>query len=167
MFIKAGATRIVLLVPFMPKYPIKIARFPVTVVVKSLVVSLNRKLRSRTPMQLTAKRAGTHLATMRQQFLGNGIRANRAEADYWNRTEDRDCIPVVAVWLGGFIIVQRRGDKVTKSEVLMSDQGWRMYVDPEFAKPKQFARFGDRIVLVDYASLGDPTLGAVAPDQLV
>lgn len=166
MFFKAGATRLVLLVPFMPKYAIKIARFPVSLAVRSLAISLYRKIRSGTPMQLTAKRAGTHLATMRRQILGNGIRANRAEADYWFRTKDRDCIPVVAVLFGGFIIVQRRGDKVTKSEVLMSQQGWRMYVDPEFAKPKQFARFDGRIVIVDYASLGDPTLGAVAPDQL-
>ncbi len=161
MFIKAGATRLVV---FTPQYAIKIARVPIIGAIVAFLVSLRRKLQSKSPFRFS--RVGIHATVLRQQMFGRGLRANRAEAMYWNATKDVTCIPVVKVLFGGWIIIQPRAQTVTKSDVLRSNLCNLMLTDVEFKNPKQFGRFGGRIVILDYASLGDPTLGAVAPDQL-
>ncbi len=100
-------------------------------------------------------------------MFGNGIKANRAEAEYWDKTRDDACIPVVKVLLGGWVIIQPRAQTVTKGDVLRSNLSSLMLTDVEFKNPKQFGRFGGRIVILDYASLGDPTLGAQAKDPFL
>ncbi len=161
MFIKAGATRFVV---FTPKYAIKIARIPIFLALISFIRSLHRKVRSKSPFRFS--RIGVHASVLGRNMFGRGLQANRAEAAYWEKTKDANCIPVVKVLLWGWIIIQPRAQKVTRQDVLYSNLCDRMMTDLEFKNPKQFGRFDGRIVILDYASLGDPTLGAVAPDQL-
>jgi hypothetical protein len=158
---KAGATRLVV---FTPKYAIKIARIPIISAFVGFLGSLKRKLRSKSRFRFV--RAGLHASVLGQQMFGHGIRANRAEADYWNKTRDDKCIPVIKVILGGWIIIQPRAQKVTMHDVLCSNLCDLMLTDLEFRTPQQFGRFDGRIVILDYASLGDPSLGAVASNQL-
>ncbi len=159
MFIKAGATRIVVL---MPMHAIKIARIPIFSALKAFVRSVWRKFRSQSKFRFTRDRIGLHARALGRHMFGVGILANRAEAKYWRETRDVNCIPTTRVLFWGWIIIQRRGEQVTKTEVLNSQLITLMQNDPEFSGPHQFARFEGKIVVVDYASLGDPSLGAKA-----
>ncbi len=158
MFIKAGATRIVI---FTPTHAVKIARIPVFSAMKAFVRSLVRKFRSKTKFRFTKNRIGLHARALGRHMFGVGILANRAEAKYWRDTQDEKCIPTTNVLFWGWVIVQRRGEKVSKEDVLNSTLSKLMLTDPEFRAPHQFARYKGRVVVVDYASLGDPSLGAV------
>jgi len=158
---KAGATRLVVLTP---KYAIKIARIPIFTACFAFLLSLKRKFQSKSPLRFS--RVGVHAKALRQQMFSFGIRANRAEAKYWQETHDEDCIPTTHVLLSGWIIIQYRGEAVKKEDVLQSPLAELMLTNPEFKTAKQFVRYLGRVVIADYASLGDPSLGATSPNLL-
>ena len=106
-----------------------------------------------------------HKANMVQKILRQcfiGFYANWSEAEYWSRTHDPRCVPVVKVWLGGFVIVQRSAAVITRQQ-LSGSPLQVLTADPELKKSRQYGLYLGQVRLVDYAHWGmDGFQGPVA-----
>ena len=91
------------------------------------------------------------------KYLLAGVIANRAEYRSFKRFPDAGLAPVTSIWLGGFAIVQLRGEPVTRLTVAVTSHPlWsaiaRETNDVTKDALRQFAVFNYRVLVVDYAS---------------
>jgi len=84
--------------------------------------------------------------------LSVGIVANRNEYRYYNLHKDPRVMPVIHQWLGGFVVIQQKGDPVSYDEV-MSEVPKELLTDEyDLQAARQFCRSRSdrRVVLVDF-----------------
>lgn len=87
------------------------------------------------------------------RIIFSGWWANRAEWRYWKQTYDARCVPTLALWGWGFILVQPRVEAVSASEVLATGLETLWHEDEEFSRSDQYGRGSDGTIrIVDYAS---------------
>lgn len=82
-----------------------------------------------------------------------GIQSNIREFEYYQKFRDSRVIPTLGKYLGGWIIVQLRGEDVSQDELDLVNPFEGLPVNPDFLErnqPWQFCRVGDQILLADY-----------------
>lgn len=167
MFIKNGATRHVLLIH---RYAFKVARLTPLHVFWVTLRYLWRLVR-KTDMKVGNLKQ-KNIPAIKRNLLGLaknffaqcrhhvflGIKANRAEARYWFEKRNEECVPVVALWFGGLVLVQKRATPVTAERILVSRLCAYFENDPELNRPEQFGYCDSRVRIVDFAHWGDPSV---------
>jgi hypothetical protein len=151
-----GSTRFIFLIG---DRAIKVVRIrPLHAAAVILHVLFSRKRRNR----FVRKHAASSYGSAWREFW-DGFYVNRNEYWYYQRSKDPRVMPTERQLLGGWIIIQRRGEPVEEAD-LAELQDWTLsfYLEaeelegeeewPEMGKPWQFCRHPDdgHIVLVDY-----------------
>ena len=143
-----GVTRFVILIG---PVAIKIARFRLTWIPKRLFHFIKRR------------EVGTKIAYQARNprlALNNifaGILANRTEYRFWQRHPYRFLMPTTYSLLGGAVNIQRRGERITNEELVVSHPFRELIAEmpPELiedlvVKTANFCRYGEKIYLLDY-----------------
>ena len=146
MRLKKGLTRIVLV---HGGYAYKIARTRFWYTFLKLLYTAFR----RSEMIRLHEKHRTKVMQKIWQLCFIGLYANRSEAEYWNRTHDPRCVPVVKVWLWGLVIVQQSAGVVNMKQLLQSPLRVLM-TDVELRSPSQYGFHAGQVRLVDYAHFG-------------
>lgn len=140
MRIACGSTRMVLLIG---DRAFKIGRVrPLRVLLRLCVLPFSQERREH-----FSKKYGHKFAQAVWKDMCAGLYANRGEYEYYQSSRDPLVMPTVSCFLGGWIVVQPRGERVSHNELRVRP------VSPEceMTEPEQFARASDgRVVLVDY-----------------
>lgn len=158
MKIASGATRIVIITR---SHAIKLAKINSLFIVIGVIRSLYKKIKRGDSISFDAERIAMHRSALTKQVrqsVTRGVRANRAEATYWYATKNEECVPVVAILLGGLVLIQKRAEPVTAERILCSRVAPHFLTDPELGRTEQFGYCGNRVRIVDFAHLGDPTV---------
>ncbi len=93
------------------------------------------------------------------QYMCNGVICNRNEHRYFIATNDCRVMPVRKIWLGGFVIIQERGQAVSYDELHQECEIFKMNLarinpDNDLSGESQYARHPNRkIYLIDYGPL--------------
>lgn len=149
MNIAWGQTRFVLL---WGSDAIKVARFrPVRFLARLPLLVFSKKRRAH-----FFKKYGDSFFSAMKNDLFAGVIANRVEYDYSMRYSDWRIMPIRAVFLGGWIVVQERGDSVSAGELAQESPLKRPFFvrgKSHLSDPHQFCRNSEgRVVLVDYGN---------------
>ena len=87
-------------------------------------------------------------------YITVGFTINRTEYEYWQHTHDTRVMPAVGKFMGYFIIVQMRGERISAAEFRMNDLfgdlSRQTYFDLQCDKPHQFAKREGKVLLIDY-----------------
>jgi hypothetical protein len=142
--VRYGGTRFVLL---FNDYAIKIGKFRLINLIKKCIqigIFNNKKEKQK----LESK-------TFCESFykcLFAGLHANKIEFEYYDKHRDPRVMPTIRKFLGGWIIVQIRGEPITETEV--SEWHFPENINKNYydiRRAEQFCRDKDgKIVLVDY-----------------
>ncbi len=146
MQIKIGITRIVF---FTNKQAIKIARI-------RLIYYFFRGFRRLISRNKRAEYIENHGGVSSSEILSfftKGIRANNREYSYWESSKDyKRVVPVLKRIFSGLIIIQPRGEAVTKEELLAGyplENKFRV-MESNIDEPNQFCKIDGAIKLADY-----------------
>ncbi len=143
MRVKQGSTRLVLL------YGSRAYKVGRTKFISTTTKLIKTVCRQSEIVRLTRKHKGNIGGKIFRQCFA-GLYANRAEARYWEETHDDRCVPVVGVWLGGFIIVQERAEAISAAQIYASPLR-ELTQDKELCKPCQYGLSAGVVKVVDYA----------------
>jgi len=99
-------------------------------------------------------RYGATLFMAMWNYLVAGKIANEREYRYFSSTHDARVMPTVGRVLGGWIVIQKRGEKISARELGRENPFDGLPIDPQFLErnqPWQFCRNEKgKVVLVDY-----------------
>lgn len=82
-----------------------------------------------------------------------GLHANRGEFEYYQKHGDTRVVPTLRQYLGGWIIIQKRGNDVSAQELMMENPFKGLPIDANFLEQNQhwqFCRVGNQLLLADY-----------------
>lgn len=145
MRIHAGTTRVVLLTG---GYALKFARIrPLKTVLKIIAYCLFQYHRDQ-----LHRVYDQNIFRAFWKYLFAGIYANRSEYQYWHKTKDERCAPILKQYLLGLLVVQPRAEAVTLERVSIS-RVKNFLRDIELASEKQYGLLNGRCVLIDYAHI--------------
>jgi hypothetical protein len=138
-----GTTRVVIL---FGSYAYKCARVrPLKTVLKCAVSCVSQKHKA-----LLKEKYDKRILRAFWKYFWGGVYSNRAEYQYWRETNDSRCVPIIRMFLNGFIIVQLRADAVTLLELESCPISY-LLAEKELTTAKQYGRIDGEYLVVDYA----------------